>query len=415
MENSSPKSNPGNWIPSAAILAVVGVGLGLALGKSGSEAPVQDVIRNVSLGFVWAFILLQWVDIIGQAVALLSDPVGKDLNMADRSAVTEKADGMRRNPEVVGRSANLLQAWGGALNPQALIELAAFQSSRSRKPVLSGTVFGFVVLYALGLSASSSVIIWGAGVLLGLTLLVKLSLLSRVDAYLESRVLSRLPGNLPNTAMTADELAGAIGGSIEKAFDQYIPKPDAMASAIQGGIEDASKAIAAQGAAVASALEGVQSGFQGGVEEASKAIAAQGAAVASALEGVPTGFVGSLEGVQSGFVGSLEGVRSGLVGSFSGAGKEAVEQLNAALASQSERLESTSQSLVSQIEKLVDVEKNIENLLNVQKSVEDTLHGVSASKQWQDTLAALTTHLSESDKLLKEAAKPRMITLVEED
>ena len=452
MANSSSKSIPGNWVLPTVLLTGIGVGLGFFINQGGMDAPVQDTIRNLSIGLVWAFIILQWVDIIGQAVALLSDPVSSDLNLSDKVAVAEKAAGMKRTPDFLNRSANLLQAWGEALNPQALIDLAAFQSSRARKPILTGTVFGFLVLYAVGLSSASPVIIWGGGVLLGLTLLAKVGLLSRIDAYIEGRILSRLPGDLPNAGMTVSALADAIGQSIDQSFERYIPKPEALASVLSGSVDQASKAISSQGDSIAKALEGAQSGivssFEGSGKELAAALTAaqsgitasfsssgkdmaeqlsaaqsgiteslssSGKDMAEQLSTAQSGFQSSLSGASKETVDKLAAVQSALQSGLSGAGKEAVDQLTASLSSHSDRLEATSQSLVSQIEKLTEVEKNIENLLNVQKSVEDALQGVSASKQFQDTLSALSTHLADSDKLLKEASKPRMITLVEED
>lgn len=370
----------------AVLLTVIGAALGLAFGGLGAhEAQVQPLIRNLALGFVWAFVLLQWVDLVGQALALLSDPVESTIDFGDKSAVQETAAGMKQSPEVMSRMAHLLHAWSQSLSPQALIELAAFQSSRALKPVSTGTVFGLVVLYAVGFSSASPVLVWGGGVLLGLTLLAKVGLLSRIDAYIESRILSRLPGNLPNTTMTAEALGGAIGHSIETAFDQYIPKPQELAAAIQGGVNEASKAIAEQAQLIAKTLEDVKAGLAASLSGSGQEMAAQ-----------------------------LAQVQSTLQSSLHGAGKEAVDQLTAALASQSDRLEATSASLVSQIEQLVQLESNIQNLLNVQNSIDAAIEGMAASTQWQETLNALTTHLAESDKLLKEVAKPRMITLVEE-
>jgi hypothetical protein len=286
---------------------------------------------------------------------------------------------------MMSRTATLLHAWSQSLSPQALVDLAAFQSSRARKTVMTGAIFAVLLLYAVGFSHDASVAVWSAGVVLGLTLLAKVALLSRIDAYLESRILSCVPGNLPNTAMTAQDLSLAIGQSIEKAFDQYIPKPEELATAIKGGVNEASQAISDQGGSIAKALADANAGLVANLSSSGHEMAEQ-----------------------------LVAVQTSLQSSLNGAGKEAVDQLTAALSAQSDRLESTSATLVSQIEKLVEVEKSIDNLLGVQKSVDAALGGVAASAEWKETLSALTTHLAESDKLLREASKPRMITLVEE-
>lgn len=369
------------------LFSVIGIGLGFALGKGAGDSALQDSRMYLALGLVWAFILLQWLDILAQAFALFSEPVDDKLDLGDTAAVQKAASGMKRSPEMMNRTANLLQAWGQSRSPQAVVDLAAFQSSRARKPILTGAVFGVLVLYAIGLSAGAPAVVWGAGVVLGLTLLAKMALLSRIDAYLETQFLSRLPGSSPsNVAGGPDAALGdSISQSINTALNQYIPKPEELASAI---------------------LEGVN--------QASNAISEQGNLIAKALEDTKTDLVNSLSGSGQNMAAQLSQVQSALQSSLQGAGKEAVDQLTAALSSQSDRLEHTSASLVSQIEQLVQLESNFQTLLNVQNSIEAAIGGMTASTQWQETLNALTAHLAESDKLLKEASKPRMITLVEE-
>ena len=64
-------------------------------------------------------------------------------------------------------------------------------------------------------------------------------LLSSVDRYIECRILARLPANIPQTAMTATELADALGTSIQSAFKNYVPQVDQVASAMRTAVEGA--------------------------------------------------------------------------------------------------------------------------------------------------------------------------------
>lgn len=499
MSRSSKSTSPGNWIlPSLSLLLLASL-LGVFLAVAEGSATLAERIQVGTVGVVWAFILLQWVDMIGQALALQSNPIPADLDLSDREAVRSAAHDLKAGPEVNRRIQSLFGTWTESSNSALLLDLADFQSSRTRKPILAGTVFGGILLYASGLSEASSMALWGAAVLLGVTILAKIGLLSKIDSYIEARLLSRLPGHLPNTAMTVTDLASAIGTAIDQAFKQYVPQPEQMASSIQSGIEEAGRQIEAQGNVVVKALEEVKTGFMkagGGLREETKE---SGAGMVKAMQGIQAAFIQAGEGlckgvnesgegmiksmqelqadmikaiqasqsetvqamqeIKSGLVSMMQESGSGLGSSFSetggrlleklnelssgissslsgitqknveemtalqttmqstlsGAGKEAVDRLTVALSEQSERLQSTSQSLVSQIEKLTEVEKNIENLLSVQKSVDHTIQAVSSSQEFKDTLVALRTHLQASDRLLKEASKPRMITLVEED
>ena len=57
----------------------------------------------------------------------------------------------------------------------------------------------------------------------------------------------------------------------------------------------------------------------------------------------------------------------------------------------------------------------IDNVLKLQQAVDGTLKGVAVTEEFKSTLVELKRHLAESDVLLKNAAKPRTIRLVEKD
>lgn len=359
----SPK-NPGNWAVGTGIFIILGIGLGFVLSKDMGGETVNSQILALGVGFVWAYILLQLVDLLGQGLALMGSPLPEGLDLANKSKVLSDAEGLKSSPVPFARSKSLLTAWGNGLSAAQVIELAAFQSSRDKVNAGIGLGFGALILFASGVSADSSLLVWLAALALALISLAKIGIVSKTDTVLEQGILSQLPGNLPNTAMTTEELASAIGSAIDQSFANYIPKPEELSAAIRGGVEEAGKNISDQGASVAKAMESAQSGF---------------------------------------------------ASSLSGAGKEAVENLSASLASQADRLERTSSSLTAQIEKLTEVELKIDSLINVQKSVDHTMQAVSSTQEFKDTLNALRTHIEQSDVVLKELSKPRSITLVQED
>ena len=91
------------------------------------------------------------------------------------------------------------------------------------------------------------------------------------------------------------------------------------------------------------------------------------------------------------------------------------DQLNSVLAQHADKLTEATQVLSGQLEKIAELEGSIEKVLHVQQTVDGTLKDVSTSEEFKETLATLRSHLEASDKFLKELAKPRMITLVEEE
>ncbi len=68
--------------------------------------------------------------------------------------------------------------------------------------------------------------------------------------------------------------------------------------------------------------------------------------------------------------------------------------------------------LVLVLLKIVALGKLIKRL---SERIEGTLKEIAASEEFKATLEELRTHLHESDQLLREAAKPRAIRLVETD
>lgn len=357
MASTNSGSNPGNWIISTVSFLILGIALGFVLSQAMGAEPVQTQVAAIGVGFVWAAILLQLVDLVGQALALLSSPLADDFKPGVRDDVRKTAEQMKASPAVLARIKNLLMAWSEGLSPVQVIQLAQFQSQRSKAPAAASMAFGALVLLAAGLSLESPVLVWSAAVALGLVFMARTALSTRADAYIEAKFLCKLPGNLPNTGMTVDELSSSIGKAIESTFQEHMPKPEQYSSALQSAMQEAGKTSAEQ----------------------------------------------------------LTSARNALQSGLSGVGKEAVDQLTAALSSQSDRLESTSESLTAQIEKLTEVEKRIDSLIDAQKAAGDTLQSVTTTEEFKNTLGSLQKHLELSDSVLKELTKPRTITLVEED
>jgi len=96
-----------------------------------------------------------------------------------------------------------------------------------------------------------------------------------------------------------------------------------------------------------------------------------------------------------------------------GAGGSWAEQLTGSLAQHSDNVQAATQQLGAQLDKIAEMQANIEQVLHLQEAVEGTLKTVSASQEFEQTLNALRNHVEETDKVLRELAKPRRIRLVE--
>ena len=90
-------------------------------------------------------------------------------------------------------------------------------------------------------------------------------------------------------------------------------------------------------------------------------------------------------------------------------------QLTAALDHASAKIGTAQTEVATQLGRVTALASSIDNVLKLQQAVDGTLKGVTVTDEFKSTLVELKRHLAESDQLLKNAAKPRTIRLVEKD
>ena len=102
---------------------------------------------------------------------------------------------------------------------------------------------------------------------------------------------------------------------------------------------------------------------------------------------------------------------------FAKAAKEAAsasaDTLAAAQEKASTRLVQAQEGIAKQLDRIAGLASTIDQTLQLQKSVDGTLKGVTAAEEFKSTLLELKRHLADSDQLLKNAARPRTLRLVE--
>lgn len=213
-------------------------------------------------------------------------------------------------------------------------------------------------------------IVLGVSAVLAILLLVLLIKLISL-----SKLLNGLAEKIPGTAMTAPELAEQLGESIQSAFRDYVPQPSELADVIAKATEEAAAKQLELGGSLAS-----------GYGE----------------------LVVKLDAALKGYASEVENTLRGM-GSHWG------ESLTATLTTHAEQVNAASAALSEKLEKISSLEQNIVELLRLQETMEGTVRELAASDEFKSTLTSLREHLAESDQLLREAAKPRTIRLVETD
>lgn len=216
---------------------------------------------------------------------------------------------------------------------------------------------------------------------------------------------------IEGTGMTAKELADELGGSIESAFQNYVPQPEKLGAAVSSSVEQAAKKalesvdsvhknmLTTQGQ-LAEKWSGQEKNTVAALEAASKAVAEAsgklGPSLAAAVEKIQAALTAHAAQLEKSDAASRE-------------------QLKGILAAHADSLNKAGQGIASQLEKIMQLEKDIQQVLHVQQVTEGTLKSVAATDEFKQTLASLRKHIEQSDSLLREVAKPRTIRLVEQE
>ncbi|MFH0878959.1 MAG: hypothetical protein V2A34_04535 [Lentisphaerota bacterium] len=443
MIRTNSGKRPFNYpLPGILPMLVIGCLLGYIFAGDLFIEPRARLIIAFAWGFVCSCLFLNWVDVIGQLYSLSTNPIPEELDLADRGQIKVYADGIKSSQPLMVRMRNLLETWAQSSAGGPVMALAAFQSSRWRHVMISEFVFCFILLLFTLFQGCNSTLVWAGIAALALTVVIRQSVNDKVDQYVENRLLARLPGNLPQTAMTAGELAGALGVQIEKAFRDYIPQPEQLAAALKAGAEECNQAVIREIKDLHKVLLESQTVVVQTWTEASRTTTTELRDVEKALATVVADLTGGLKANAANLGEVLIHHTQGLKAALMDAGEQIKKsqaggatqlqevlsnyatmlnqssgtwssQLKTVLSEHVATLDTATQSLAGQLQKITELAAGIEQVLHVQRTVDDAVRSMSGSEDFKQTLETLRKHLEASDDLLREAAKPRVIRLVE--
>ncbi|MCZ7592749.1 MAG: hypothetical protein M5U15_11665 [Kiritimatiellae bacterium] len=202
------------------------------------------------------------------------------------------------------------------------------------------------------------------------------------------------------SGITAEDLGPELATAINGAFKAHVPDADKFASATSAAIEQAVKKsgesvqsmhqnlMAAQ-TQTAQQIAATEKSATQGVENAARALEAAGAKLNEAL----TAHVQQMEK----------------------AAAANRDQISAVLTQHAQSMSKASEAIAGQLDKIMQLEKEIQQVLHIQQVVDGSMKAVSGAEEFKSTLSALRTHLEKSDSLIREVTKPRTIRLVESD
>lgn len=172
-------------------------------------------------------------------------------------------------------------------------------------------------------------------------------------------------------AVDAQELAGALGGSIENAFREFVPQPDKMSAALSSVLSQASL-------------------------KATEGVSVAGRSLDEAATKLSTALATHTQQLEKSAAADRE-------------------QLKALLAAHADSLQKTTATLATQLDKISSLQRDIQQVLQIQQVTDGTMKQLAGGVEFTQTLSALRQHLAASDSLIKEVTKPRTIRLVESE
>jgi len=357
MDKSKAKSSGYGMFTSICWVIGLGIILGVLLGipfKAGGEWERSQLAALLASGIALSYILLSLVDWLVQWRALSANPLPYDLELADRAIAQEQVKALKGRAPLQRHIRRLLAAWGsGASGPQ----VAAMEGNQMFRTMTILAAETAAILVLLAGSASfgppPALLTLGTGlmVLVVLLAIARFQLASQLAGYIESHLLARIGNDTP--AAAGLEFAEAVAKSVAASTESLASSLTEFSSQLAKAQEAAAAQFVKSQKEAAEIISKAQS------ETAAKLVAAQ---------------------------------------------EQAADQLSKSQA-----------EVAAQLGRVTEVASSIDQILKLQQTVDGTIKGVTATAEFKDTLVALKRHLSESDELLKNAAKPRTIRLVEKD
>ena len=356
--------------------------LGLVLG-AGLSVPFKpeawtcsDVASVLATGIALAYVLLGAADWCLQRLALAKNPLPADLDLSDRAIARERVAALTGCSLLERHASRLLGAWGaGAAGPQVAV-MAANQTGRLLAILVAEAGAILVLLFAAaGFAAPGALLTLGTGlmVLVALVGLARFQLASQCAGYIESHLLARVGNDTP--AAAAGDFAKTAGKAAAESMT-------ALAGAQAKFVDQLAKS-----------------------QEQASALAAKAQAEASA----------QLAKAQAEAAAQIAKAQSESSAQVAKAQADMTAKLTAALDHASAKIGTAQTEVATQLGRVTALASSIDNVLKLQQAVDGTLKGVTVTDEFKSTLVELKRHLAESDQLLKNAAKPRTIRLVEKD
>lgn len=385
------------------IFGIVGLGIvfGALLGipfKPAEGWSQSAIAALAATGIAIAYVVLSAIDWLTQWFALSQNPLPEELDLSDRAVARERCAALAGHSLLQRHIRRLLTAWaGGASGPQ-VAAMAANQMFRLLAMLAAEAIAIFVLLYAAaGFTSPGTLLTLGTGlmVLVALAALARFQLASHSAGYIESHLLARIGNDTPaaagaefarNAAKSVADSTASLSAAQAKFADQLTKSQDQAAALLAKAQADAAAQIAKAQKDAADQVAKAQQEASAQVAKAQKEAADQ-----------------------------IAKAQSETAAQFSKTQGDITSKLGASQQETAAQLAKAQDKVAEQLGRVTEIAASIDRIFKLQQAVDGTLKGVTVTEEFKSTLLELKRHLAESDALLRNAAKPRTIRLVEKD
>ena len=372
------------WVIGLGI--ILSVAIGLPLKKSlGDNSSALAALVATGIGF--AYVVLSAAEWLAQTRALKSNPLPDELDLSERSVAAERCKALTGCSTLHRHIRRLLTAWAaGASGPQ-VSSMAGNQMLRTMGVLAAETVAVLILLGSGAAFGAPQVLLTlgtGCMVLVTLMAIARFQLASQLAGYIESNLLARIGNDTPAAA------------GLE--FTQVLGK----------AVTDSTASLATAQAKFAEQLAKVQA------DAAAQAAKAQTDAAAQIAK-AQTDTAAQLTKAHSDAAAQIASAQQEAAAQAVKAQGETSAKLAAAQQDTAAQLAKAQDKVAEQLGRVTEIATSVDNILKLQQTMDGTIKGVTATEEFKSTLLELKRHLSESDEMLKNLAKPRSIRLVEQD
>ena len=390
METRKAKCSGYGMFTGICWVIALGILLGAALGfflKADAGWDASELAALLATGIAGAYILLAGADWLAQRRALAANPLPDDLDLSDRAVAAERLAALKGCTILHRHIRRLLAAWAaGASGPQ-VAAMAGNQMLRLLGLLVAEAAAILALLAATADFIPPQVLLTLGTGLMALLLVVavaRIQLAAHLAGYIESHLLARIGNDTPAAASL----------DFAKAVAKSVTDSTAVLAAAQAKFSDQ---LAKTQADAAAQLAKAQ-------QESSALLAKAQAEIAAQLAKTQEGTATQTAKAQGDAAAQIEKAQSAMA-----------SKLTAALEQSSAQLAKAQDKIAEQLGRVTDIAASIDRIFKLQQAVDGTLKGVAVTDEFKSTLVELKRHLAESDQLLKNAAKPRTIRLVEKD